>query len=66
MQGIKIRKQFARGISVKDGDTRNNSQLKHMSQIAPSAHYRFDKDNVHLRQMYRKLYPSEATSANKL
>ena len=64
-QGKKIRKQFARGISVQAGD-RNNSQLKHMSEIAPSAHHRFDKESVHLRLMYRKLYPNEASSVNKL
>ena len=47
----KIRKQFARGISL-EGD-RNASQLKHISEIAPSAHHRFDKESVHLRSMYR-------------
>lgn len=50
------RKNFARGISMMHGE-KNNSQLKHMMANAPSAHYRFDKETVHLRSMYRQLYP---------
>ena len=64
-QPKKIRKQFARGISLQAGD-RNGSQLKHMTQIAPSAHHRFDKESVHLRTMYRKLYPNEGSSSKKM
>ena len=41
------------------------SQLRHLSEIAPSAHHRFDKESVHLRTMYRKLYPSEGPKTNR-
>ena len=36
-----------------------------MSEIAPSAHHRFDKDSVHLRTTYRKLYPGEGPRTNR-
>ena len=53
----KERRNFARGISLQIGDRTQNSQLRNLSAIAPSAHHRFDKESVHLRSMYRQLYP---------
>lgn len=44
---------------------KGGSQLRHLSEIAPSAHHRFDKESVHLRTMYRKLYPSEGPKTNR-
>ena len=57
------RRNFARGISLQVGD-KNGSQLRHLTAIALSAHHRFDKESVHLRSMYRKLYPSEGPKTN--
>ena len=45
---------------------KNGSQLRHLTAIAPSAHHRFDKESVHLRSMYRKLYPSEGPKTNAM
>jgi len=56
----KKRRNFARGISVQD---KANLGIKHMAAIAPSAHHRFDRENVHLRTMFRKLYPNVPNSS---
>jgi hypothetical protein len=52
----KRRRNFARGITQQDKS--GSTGIKNLSSIAPSAHHRFDRENVHLRTMFRKLYPS--------
>lgn len=60
----KQRKNFAKSIQLNMND-KAGSQLRHLTEIAPSAHHRFDKESVHLRTMYRKLYPSEGPKTNR-
>ena len=60
----KQRKNFAKSIQPNSID-KNATQLRHLTEIAPSAHHRFDKESVHLRTLYRKLYPSEAPKTNR-
>ena len=65
---VKTRKRYARGISLQighGGEKQQPSQLRHLAAIAPSAHHRFDKDSVHLRSMYRQLYPGETPLTTK-
>ena len=56
----KQRKNYARGISHQVNEDKKQSALRQLSELAPSAHHRFDKDQVHLRYMYRQLHPGEA------
>ena len=57
--GKRERKNFARGIQLENDKKKDGSKLRHLQELAPSAHHRFDKEQVHLRYMYRQLHPSE-------
>lgn len=61
----KVRKNFARGISMIDGDKSGANNLRNLTALAPSAHHRFDKEQVHLRSMYRQLYPGDGSRTTK-
>ena len=59
-----VRKNFAPGLCIiRDGSpaAKNNLALvKRLSVNAPKVRQRFNKDAVHLRSMYKQLYPTES------
>ena len=58
------RKNFVPGLSIiKDGSPAAKTNLalvKRLNVNAPNCRQRFNKNAVHLRSMYRSLYPDEA------
>lgn len=49
----KERRTFARSILLQPGNLEQLSQIRKLNALAPSAHHRFNKESVHLRNMYR-------------